>query len=316
MRNRLSSSRSFGGYCTIAAPKEESNADYMVSAQHYINWLHENVGKPTPSGRTFALDEVTEAELRVLQFFEEGGGDQAASSSSDSESSSLKPRRGRPPLGALRRCSPTGGFYREVSPSATPVELKKSKSKKDPEIGGKVQHPTVGSDSEELSGEESVDEADGYPVQHWEELTPEVLPGLEGFNRRATAVMIKAQVGQGQLQVTFDEKAACPPLQPHQEAVSFLMHPKSPISRLLVDHPTGSGKTREMIKAPLQRALVTGEDGRGGGDGTSTRLAMRFCSGHHVAVGLEWFLKIQKDVQRCPKTYNEDSNLPKELSRR
>ena len=33
------------------------------------------------------------------------------------------------------------------------------------------------------------------------------------------------------------------------QAVSFLMHPKSPINRLLVDHPTGSGKTREMIKA-------------------------------------------------------------------
>ena len=29
------------------------------------------------------------------------------------------------------------------------------------------------------------------------------------------------------------------------------MHPKSPVKRLLVDHPTGSGKTREMIKAPL-----------------------------------------------------------------
>ena len=42
---------------------------------------------------------------------------------------------------------------------------------------------------------------DGYPVALWEELTPEVLPGFEGFNRRATAVMIKAEVGQGQLQV-------------------------------------------------------------------------------------------------------------------
>ena len=42
---------------------------------------------------------------------------------------------------------------------------------------------------------------DGYPVALWEELTPGVLPGFEGFNRRATAVMIKAEVGQGQLQV-------------------------------------------------------------------------------------------------------------------
>jgi len=60
--------------------------------------------------------------------------------------------------------------------------------------------------------------------------------------------MHKAKVGAGDLQVTFDESAACPPLQPHQESVGFLLHPKSPVKRLLIDHPTGSGKTREMIK--------------------------------------------------------------------
>lgn len=32
-----------------------------------------------------------------------------------------------------------------------------------------------------------------------------------------------------------------------QEIVQFLVHPQSPIQRLLVDHPTGSGKTREMV---------------------------------------------------------------------
>eukprot|EP00434_Breviolum_minutum_P020692 symbB.v1.2.018246.t1/scaffold1447.1/size118252/6 len=237
-------------------------------AQHYINSLHETVGRPQSSGRTFSLDEVTEAELRVLQFFEEGGGDGAPSSSSDSESSSSKPRRGRP--------------------RKSKEDLKKSKSKKDLKrkrtVGAEeLEGALFGSDSEELSGEESVDEEqaisadvwadlgevnetaleDGYPVQHWEELTPEVLPGFEGFNRRATAVMMKSEVGQGQLQVTFDEKAACPPLQPHQEAVSFLMHPKSPIGRLLVDHPTGSGKTREMIKAvgvaPGSHAALTSD---------------------------------------------------------
>ncbi|CAE7616083.1 unnamed protein product, partial [Symbiodinium sp. CCMP2456] len=107
--------------------------------------------------------------------------------------------------------------------------------------GEELEGALFGSDSEALSGEESVDaeeEAnfsaavladlgdvndepqameDGYPVQHWEDCAREVLPGYEGFNRRATAVMIKSEVGQGQLQVTFDEQAACPPLQPHQE---------------------------------------------------------------------------------------------------
>jgi len=60
--------------------------------------------------------------------------------------------------------------------------------------------------------------------------------------------MQKQRVGAQRLQVQLDVQAACPPLQPHQEATAFLLHPKSPVSRMLVDHPTGSGKTREMIK--------------------------------------------------------------------
>jgi len=47
---------------------------------------------------------------------------------------------------------------------------------------------------------------------------------------------------------TLEAKATCPPLLPHQESVGFLLHPKSPVTRCLVDHPTGSGKTREIIK--------------------------------------------------------------------
>jgi len=49
------------------------------------------------------------------------------------------------------------------------------------------------------------------------------------------------KVGAQRLQVNFDTEAACPPLQPHQEAVAFMMHPKSPMTRMLVDHPTGPG---------------------------------------------------------------------------
>mmetsp|Transcript_88225 Transcript_88225/g.248338 ORF Transcript_88225/g.248338 Transcript_88225/m.248338 type:complete len:194 (+) Transcript_88225:88-669(+) len=37
----------------------------------------------------------------------------------------------------------------------------------------------------------------------------------------------------------------CPPLQLHQKVVSLLLHPRSPITRLLVDQPTGAGKTRD-----------------------------------------------------------------------
>ena len=36
---------------------------------------------------------------------------------------------------------------------------------------------------------------------------------------------------------------------PQQRAVQLLMHPSSPVQRLLADHCTGSGKTLEMIRA-------------------------------------------------------------------
>ena len=34
----------------------------LTTAQRYINWLHENVGKKTPNGRSFSIDEVTEVQ--------------------------------------------------------------------------------------------------------------------------------------------------------------------------------------------------------------------------------------------------------------
>lgn len=69
--------------------------------------------------------------------------------------------------------------------------------------------------------------------------------GSPGFNRFAARVMWNAKIGR-KLKGRRAE-GECPPLQPHQEAVAFMLHPQSPISRMLVDHPTGSGKTREMI---------------------------------------------------------------------
>lgn len=72
-------------------------------------------------------------------------------------------------------------------------------------------------------------------------------PGSDGFNDFAAAVMRDAGVGSAEALEKLNATSACPSLLPHQESVAFLLHPKSPISRLLVDHPTGSGKTREMI---------------------------------------------------------------------
>ena len=76
-------------------------------------------------------------------------------------------------------------------------------------------------------------------------------PGSNGFNRFASRVMWNAKVARPKNEPVASgarDSSRCPPLQPHQEAVAFLLHPQSPVTRLLVDHPTGSGKTREMIK--------------------------------------------------------------------
>jgi len=71
--------------------------------------------------------------------------------------------------------------------------------------------------------------------------------GCCGFNAFAAKAMRAAGIASRPAGAMPEDATACPPLQPHQEVVKFLLHPQSPVSRLLVDHPTGSGKTREMI---------------------------------------------------------------------
>eukprot|EP00928_Gymnodinium_smaydae_P047584 TRINITY_DN3176_c0_g2_i1.p1 TRINITY_DN3176_c0_g2~~TRINITY_DN3176_c0_g2_i1.p1 ORF type:complete len:1292 (-),score=332.34 TRINITY_DN3176_c0_g2_i1:386-4261(-) len=69
-------------------------------------------------------------------------------------------------------------------------------------------------------------------------------PGQHSFNSYITARLQHAGIS---IDMPIESCSTCPPLQPHQLSVSFLLHPASPIERLLVDHPTGCGKTREMI---------------------------------------------------------------------
>eukprot|EP00931_Biecheleriopsis_adriatica_P084988 TRINITY_DN5911_c0_g1_i1.p1 TRINITY_DN5911_c0_g1~~TRINITY_DN5911_c0_g1_i1.p1 ORF type:complete len:1474 (+),score=374.20 TRINITY_DN5911_c0_g1_i1:60-4481(+) len=69
-------------------------------------------------------------------------------------------------------------------------------------------------------------------------------PGQQSFNNYATARLQHKGIS---IDMKIDSDPQCPPLQPHQQAVEFLLHAASPIERLLVDHPTGCGKTREMI---------------------------------------------------------------------
>eukprot|EP00443_Scrippsiella_acuminata_P089357 CAMPEP_0115558448 /NCGR_PEP_ID=MMETSP0271-20121206/99438_1 /TAXON_ID=71861 /ORGANISM="Scrippsiella trochoidea, Strain CCMP3099" /LENGTH=1230 /DNA_ID=CAMNT_0002992453 /DNA_START=20 /DNA_END=3709 /DNA_ORIENTATION=- len=122
----------------------------------------------------------------------------------------------------------------------------------------------AGKNFSDLSDEEDVDSEDGNEQRgqddfvDWEEQLPD--DGYPGdwsgapklgsptFNEFAADVMRKAGVACILPPAQLDKLAGCPPLQPHQEAAIFLLHPRSPVSRLLVDHPTGSGKTREMIQ--------------------------------------------------------------------
>jgi len=160
-------------------------------------------------------------------------------------------------------CSDSGSDCDEPGPGGS-----KSKKKRK----GKNDADEEDDEYDGLSGEEGVDEeqydeqaeaelragirvtaserelaADGYKSQSWIVDRPNVLPGHPGFNSRVIKVMHDAQLGDSSVSPS-DKESTCPPLQLHQQTVSFLLHPKSPVSRLLVDHPTGSGKTREMIQ--------------------------------------------------------------------
>eukprot|EP00927_Polykrikos_kofoidii_P008300 TRINITY_DN13440_c0_g1_i1.p1 TRINITY_DN13440_c0_g1~~TRINITY_DN13440_c0_g1_i1.p1 ORF type:complete len:1158 (+),score=216.61 TRINITY_DN13440_c0_g1_i1:185-3658(+) len=84
---------------------------------------------------------------------------------------------------------------------------------------------------------------------------PALQQGELGFNAYAQEQVRKAiQEMRATACTKVEEKCAraesderCPPLQAHQEVVACLLHPRSPVKRLLVDQPIGAGKTREMI---------------------------------------------------------------------
>jgi len=74
--------------------------------------------------------------------------------------------------------------------------------------------------------------ADGNPPQ----------PGTQGFNAYAAERISRAGLGKS------NSPFAGLGMRLHQESAAFLLHPKSPITRLLVDHATGTGKTLIMLR--------------------------------------------------------------------
>ncbi|CAK0890919.1 unnamed protein product, partial [Prorocentrum cordatum] len=94
--------------------------------------------------------------------------------------------------------------------------------------------------SESSGGEEEPEHAAPGRPPPWPHAGRGPGPGEPGFAAHARAAL--------ELRGRRDaQRSECPPLLPHQAAVAFLLQPGSPVSRLLVDQPTGSGKTREMI---------------------------------------------------------------------
>jgi len=66
--------------------------------------------------------------------------------------------------------------------------------------------------------------------------------GDQGFNDYAAECIARAGLG------TSKSPFAGLGLRLHQESAAFLLHPDSPIQRLLVDHATGTGKTLVMLR--------------------------------------------------------------------
>jgi len=148
---------------------------------------------------------------------------------------------------------PTGPKRRKVANVPPPREAK-GKQREDDE------DDDVLFDVEELEGEEEVSEVSEEEIAdeddeefEWQPvgalLMPKVWPtagtlkpGEEGFTKQAAGCLAKAGLG------TPKSPFAGLKMRLHQESASFLLHPDSPIERLLVDHATGTGKTLIMLR--------------------------------------------------------------------
>jgi hypothetical protein len=84
--------------------------------------------------------------------------------------------------------------------------------------------------------------------QHWHSESPDRDPGQKGFNDRATRVMTAAGLDGDDFRMHAPTPGSTFTPQPYQRTVSFLVHPFSVMSRLLVAHRTGAGKTYSMIR--------------------------------------------------------------------
>ena len=83
---------------------------------------------------------------------------------------------------------------------------------------------------------------DGYPEHLW----PALVQGEHGFNAEARKVL-QAMLPDGAHAWSSPTQGQVKLLK-QQAVASLLVHPKSPVSRILLDHNTGSGKTLCMLR--------------------------------------------------------------------
>lgn len=183
------------------------------------------------SGRTFIASELAEARVRCQRHFKE------FSAASDSASALHSGKSG-----LTSDCDSTSDNESRLDDDFEDAFFESDSDLSAEEDVDEQEPPNV-------TAEDTLEQPLTVPVDenYRGDWTGAPAPGDEGFNDFAVAVMSKAEIACRPLCSTFDTSVACPLPQPHQEATTFLLHPQSPVSRLLVDHPTGSGKTREMI---------------------------------------------------------------------
>eukprot|EP00457_Paulinella_chromatophora_P000539 gb/GEZN01000539.1/.p1 GENE.gb/GEZN01000539.1/~~gb/GEZN01000539.1/.p1 ORF type:complete len:1342 (+),score=148.15 gb/GEZN01000539.1/:92-4117(+) len=95
-----------------------------------------------------------------------------------------------------------------------------------------------------LLAESLVDETSQH---RWWLEKPAPIPGQAGFNAFATRCM-RAGLKKDDFSVEPPRSDGEPRPQPYQRTVSFLVHPFSPVQRMLVVHRTGAGKTCTMLR--------------------------------------------------------------------
>ncbi|CAJ1409513.1 unnamed protein product [Effrenium voratum] len=88
-----------------------------------------------------------------------------------------------------------------------------------------------------------------YPSHAWQWDSPDPSPrqGDPGFLNYARSALERFRTSGEEAEALKGSDAM--PLQRYQLRVAFLLHPLSPLSRLLVVHATGSGKTRTVLAA-------------------------------------------------------------------